>query len=85
MPEEEKVEPNYFFKSKRFIIIVIILIAMWLGLMVFFYLKADEVTKDPCSICAKEMNDKVICTTQSGMGIISRTFYPNWTIINGRN
>jgi cytochrome c biogenesis factor len=76
---EEKV---YFFKSKRFVMIMIVLIIMWLGLMVFFYLKADEVTKHPCSICAKKMGEAVICTTGTTQ-IISRTFYPNWTIVDG--
>jgi len=63
--------------DKRFIIIAIILILMWLGLMVFYYLKADEVTNSPCEVCAKKLGENVMCSTDSGGMIISRTYYPN--------
>ncbi|HJX50108.1 MAG TPA: hypothetical protein VJ438_01465 [Candidatus Nanoarchaeia archaeon] len=52
---------------------------MWLGLMFFFYLKADEVTKDPCSICSKKIGENIICKTQS-LNPITKTYYPNFSI-----
>ena len=63
----------------RFIIVAIILFLMWCGFMLFLYMKADEITKDPCSICAKRMGEKVRCTIQ-GFTPISRDYYPNFTI-----
>ena len=71
---------NYFGGEKRFYIILITLIIMWLILIIFFYLKADEVTKDPCSICAKRLNENIICSLPSGAKIIQRTYYPNFEI-----
>ncbi len=72
---------NYFGGEKRFYIILAFLFILWLGIMVLFYLKADEVTKSPCQICAKKLNQEVICTAGNG-GMIQRTFYPNFTIVD---
>lgn len=54
---------------------------MWIILLIFFYLKADEVTKDPCSICAERMGEEVICTTGEYVPV-KRVYYPNGTIYN---
>ncbi len=71
---------EYFGGEKRFYIILAFLFIMWLGIMVLFYLKSDEVTKDPCSVCAKKLNEDVICTAGSSGQIVQRVFYPNLTI-----
>lgn len=47
--------------------------------MTFFYLKADEITKDPCSICAEYMGDTVTCTTGTFQPI-SKIYYQNGSI-----
>ena len=48
------------FKPKdRFIIIAVVMLIIWGSLWYLWYLKADEVTMNPCSICAKGMNDDV--------------------------
>ena len=73
---------NYFGSEKRFYTILIVLFLMWLGIMTLFYLKADEVTKSPCQICANKLNDDVVCTIQSGGEIRQRVFYPNFTILD---
>lgn len=62
--------------------IVIILIVMWLGVMTFFYLKADEVTKNPCQICAKKLGTKVTCSITGTTDPTQKEFYPNYTIID---
>ena len=68
-----------FYGEKRFYIILITLIIMWIVLIGFLYLKADEVTKDPCSVCAKRMGEEIICS--SGVNSFStKTFYPNFSI-----
>lgn len=64
---------------KIFYVIAFCMMILWLGIMGLFYLKADEVTKDPCSICAKRMGEEIICTT-GGYQPITKTFYPNFTI-----
>jgi len=75
---------DYFGGEKRFYLIMVILILMWVGLMVLFYLKADEVTKDPCSICAERLGELIICRTTFGDAIpVSRYYYPNFTIVEG--
>ena len=71
---------EYWITNSRFKLIVIVLIILWLGLMLLFYLKADEVTKDPCSVCANKLGEKVTCSAQSGMKIINKIFYPNFSI-----
>ena len=47
--------------------------------MVLIYLKADEITKDPCSICSKQMGKAVFCTTQTAIAV-TRTYLPNGTV-----
>lgn len=70
---------RFFITDNRFKYIGIILLIIWIGFMVFFYLKADEITKDPCGICAKQMSNKVVCTV-GGIEPQMRTYYPNFTI-----
>lgn len=75
---------DYFGGEKKFYIIMIVLILMWLGVMALFYLKADEVTKDPCSICAKNMGEIIICKPVFSEPLsVSRKYYPNFTIVEG--
>ena len=67
-------------KNLLTLIVFGIIILMWFGLLVFYYLKADEVTKDPCSICAKYMGDDVSCTLMGGRIPIVRVYYKNGSI-----
>jgi len=71
---------DYFGGEKRFYIILVVLFIMWLGVMVLFYLKADETTKNPCSICAEKIGEAVECRVGSEGRIIHRVFYPNFSI-----
>ena len=52
---------------------------MWATVILLLYLKADEVTKHPCQVCAKVQGDEVVCTI-GGTIPISETYYPNLTI-----
>lgn len=66
---------EYWITNSRFKIIIIVLILFWLGIMLLFYLKADEVTHNPCEVCSKKIGKNVICTPMnSNFSII---FYPN--------
>lgn len=62
--------------DKKFWTIVGILVLMWCILIVFFYLKADEVTKHPCQVCAQKIGREVFCTAQGA----SMLFHPNGSI-----
>ena len=66
--------------DNRFIIVSIILILIYAGFMLLFYLKADEITKDPCSICSKYMGKTVFCTTESTIPL-DRYYFPNGSIV----
>lgn len=50
--------------------------------MLVIYLKADEVTKDPCLICSKRMGENVVCTI-GGIAPEQRVYYPNGSICEG--
>jgi len=66
--------------DKRFWIIAALLMVIFLVFMAFLYLKADEITRDPCSICAEAMlESNVVCTT-SGYQPITRTYFSNGSI-----
>jgi len=75
----EKVE--YWLSNKRFLVILIALMIIWAGVLALLFFKADEVTKDPCSICAKRQGTQVVCTT-GGLIPVSRTYYPNGSIVD---
>lgn len=70
---------EYWITNSRFKLIVIILVLMWLGVMFLLYLKADEVTKDPCQICAKKMGQDVICRVGTAY-FQERIYHPNYSI-----
>jgi len=74
---------EYWITNSRFKLIAIILLILWLGVMLLLYLKADEVTNDPCSICAKRLGEQVRCTTLDFEPIVN-IYYPNYTIENVR-
>ncbi|KKK87092.1 hypothetical protein LCGC14_2756680 [marine sediment metagenome] len=71
---------DYFGGEKRFYTIMIVLILMWLGMIAFFWLKADEVTKNPCSVCAKKLDSEIVCSIRGGGMIRERIFYPDLSI-----
>jgi len=64
--EMEKKE--YWITNSRFKIILLVLVIFWIGIMTLFFLKADEVTKHPCSICSQKQGEQVLCTMLDGSG-----------------
>ena len=78
--ENKKPKKAFRITDDRFKYIGLILFLMFIAFLVFFYIKADEITKSPCSVCAKMMGEKVTCTMQ-GFIPISKSFYPNYTIV----
>lgn len=66
---------------KKFFMACCVILLIWLSLLLFWYLKADEVTRDPCSICAERMGDNVRCTIGT-VYTLSRDYYPNGSILD---
>jgi len=58
---------TFWITDNRFKFIAVILFAMFCIFMLLFYLKAEEITNDPCSICAKQLGEDVTCS--SGWGL----------------
>lgn len=73
---------EYWITNSRFKLIVVILVIMWLGIMILLFTMGDAVRKNPCQVCAKHQNEEVICTIGNSGYIISRTYYPNGTIVD---
>jgi hypothetical protein len=66
---------------KKWIIMGIFLLIIWGSFLLFVWLKTDEITKDPCSVCAKRMGEVYSCYGVSGTKPMQPiTFYPNGTI-----
>lgn len=49
----------------------LILFLMFLIFMLLLYLKADEITKHPCQVCADRMGKEFTCYQTQGLGEIS--------------
>lgn len=73
-------EENLFWLStKRFVLIGIFLLLIFIGFLVFFYLKADEITKDPCGICAEYLGERVTCRVGETY-FVEKYYLPNGTV-----
>jgi len=72
---------EFWITNSRFKIILLVLFIFWLGIMALFYLKADEVTKHPCSICAEKQGTNVMCSMMDSSGNI-QVFSPDYKILN---
>ena len=73
---------EYWVTNSRFKLIVIILVLMWIGLMVFFFIEGENIRKDPCSICAKQQGENVVCSVGASGYMAQRTYYPNGSIFD---
>lgn len=58
------------------------MVIVWGSVFVLLYLKADEITKDPCEICARVMGEDVKCTLTTGYVPVNRIYYSNGTIVD---
>ena len=76
MNNKEDEKPN---RKIRFLWIALLLMVIFFTFMAFLYLKADEITKHPCSICAEKVGYKVDCYAQ-GYNLYKRSFYSNGSI-----
>ena len=68
----------------EFIVVVIVMFLIWCSLLTFLWFKAEEITRDPCSICAKEVNKTMVCfTIEPGTMTRQKIFFPNYSILSG--
>jgi len=72
----------FWITNSRFRIIIIVMLIIWISMFALFYMKADEVTKDPCSVCANRIGEEVTCGVGNSGRIIKQTYYPNFTILS---
>lgn len=64
--------------KKELILVSVVMLIIWFSLLTFWWIKAEEITNDPCSICASKQGENVYCTMQSTIPI-TKTYYPNYT------
>lgn len=71
-------EKEYWITNSRFKLIVIVMIVIWISIFILFFLKADEITKHPCEVCAKSIGEDVVC--RAGTHKIAKlTFFANFS------
>lgn len=52
---------TYWITNSRFKYIGIIILLIWILFIAFLYFKAEEITKDPCNLCAKRLGKDITC------------------------
>lgn len=67
---------NFRLDMKRWIVLGAFLLIIWFSLLAFWWMKADEISRDPCSICAERMGEEVTCST-GYVYVSTKTYYPN--------
>jgi hypothetical protein len=57
------------------------MLVVWGSLLTFFIHYADEISRDPCGICANRSGNYVTCILGSPMKIpLYKTYHPNWSV-----
>jgi len=64
---------------KMFLIVAIIIVTIWGSLFYYMIQYGDDVKKDPCSVCAKRMGEKVTCVV-GDIDPQTRIYYPSGEI-----
>ena len=71
-------------EKDRFWTIAVILFIIFLIFMGVVIWKADSLTHNACQICANKMGTEVVCLTNGYNGqTLTRTYFPNYTTIDG--
>lgn len=74
-----RIDNSYLLSNRRFVIVVIVLLIIFFTFMTLFYLKGEELSRHPCSICA-EVNGFPIMCYAPGLNPISQRFDPNGSV-----
>ena len=70
---------EFYVTNNRFKFIALLLMIIFLIFMLVLFLKAEEISKDPCSICAERMGEEVTCY----LGNLHRIYSPDNSIVEG--
>lgn len=65
------------------LVVAVVMLIIWGSLLAFYWLKTDEIRKDPCTICAEVKGEDVICTTGNYIPV-HRIYHPNGSIYDDR-
>ncbi len=79
---EDRKESGDWFNRHRMLIIGIFLLIIWFSILTFLLFKSDEITKHPCTICAQQHNEEVICRIGTSFIPISRTYSPDGLVMD---
>ena len=71
---------EYWITNSRFKYISLILVLMWVLLLIFLYVKAEEVTTNPCKICAKRTGEDFVCSVKGSSIPVEQIFHPNGSV-----
>jgi len=71
-------QKEFWITNSRFKYIALLLFLMFLVFMLVIFLKANELTHNPCQLCAEKMGEQVTCYS----GTMQRIYYPNFTVVD---
>lgn len=63
---------------KRFIIVLILIILIWVSFLAYLFYYGEQVRKDPCTVCAESVGKNVNCF----VGETGKIFHTNGSIQN---
>jgi len=72
---------TFWVTDNRFKFIALLLFLMFLVFMLLLFLKANEITRSPCSVCAARMSENVHCY----LGGLQRIYYQNYSVVDIRD
>jgi len=64
----------------RLVLLFLLILIIWGSIFALLWFKADEVTKNPCAVCAESIGKGVFCYTGMALNPEGRFFYPNGSI-----
>lgn len=73
---------EFWLDRNRFAVVIAVVLLIWGSMFTFLYLKYDEITKHPCTLCAEKVGNGILCTTQS-LDAETKLFLPNGSVWSG--
>ena len=76
-------QKEYWITNSRYKLIFIGLMFIFILFMGVIVWQGENISKDPCGICASRMSEEVSCSFADSNGkIFHRVYYPNQTVID---
>lgn len=76
---EKDIDNRSWVERHRMLSVSIVMLLVWVSLLAFFWIEAEAITKDPCSICAARQGEDIMCTI-GGIEPLTKTYYPNMSV-----